>query len=103
MMNMMMTVDKQKEIKTMGQISRWMGNRKVSIQADPQPYDSDRAAEILSLQCNGNLADHMTDGEVLFTHNLWRTMPGYTCFYDAVVRIYQGTEPQRFKDQLEGK
>lgn len=34
-----------------------------------------------------NYDKHMTEAEIAYVMDLWRKMPGYTCFYDAICRI----------------
>ena len=54
----------------------------------PEPYNSDRACEILNnTNFNTDFRAKMTDGEIAYTMQIWNRMPGYTCFYDAIVRI----------------
>ena len=52
---------------------------------------STRAAEVMCQSSAwphwGNLMKFMTPEEIEYTFDLWRTMPGYTCFADAVNRI----------------
>lgn len=51
----------------------------------------ERAREVLHLgEQWSNYSDHMTQKEIDYTRALWKTMPGYTCFYDAIVRIANG-------------
>lgn len=73
-------------------ITRWQNGNKVRIETESIPYSANRAKEILDTQRNGNLTAVMSDGEIAYTYDLWDTMPGNTCFYDAVCRIYQGKD-----------
>jgi hypothetical protein len=51
----------------------------------------ERAQEILRFGSQySNYSKQMTEQEVAEIIALWKTMPGYTCFYDAVVRVAQG-------------
>jgi hypothetical protein len=51
----------------------------------------ERAREIIQLGSRWvEYSKHMTDEEKKFVVEKWDTMPGYTCFYDALVRIAKG-------------
>lgn len=52
----------------------------------------ERADEILKSgnASFGNYRKYMTESEIAEINALWNTMPGHTCFYDAICRIYQG-------------
>lgn len=54
----------------------------------------ERALEILELGSQYcNYSDKMNDQEIFEVKALWDTMPGYTCFYDALCRFaYPGVE-----------
>ncbi len=69
-------------------ITRWKNGNKVQIETESTPYNADRAREILDAPY-GNYDVVMTDGEIAYTKDLWDKMPGHTCFYDAICRIYQ--------------
>lgn len=75
-------------------ITRWANNQKTEVRAIPEHFGSDRAAEIL--QAGGLWSDfdkYMSDGEIAFVKKVWRRMPGYTSFYDALCRIKKGECP----------
>ena len=51
----------------------------------------DRANEILKLGSQwSNFSKHCTKEEEKEVMDKWNTMPGYTCFYDALCRIAKG-------------
>lgn len=51
-----------------------------------------RASEVLAIGSNyGEYRKHMTETEISEVIALWNTMPGYTCFADAIIRIAKGT------------
>lgn len=51
----------------------------------------ERAREIV---CRGivrsDYIKHMTDEEVIAVRRVWHTLPGYTCFFDALMKIANG-------------
>ena len=52
---------------------------------------AERAKEILKLGAQySNYSDKMTEAEYREVMALWVTMPGHTCFYDALCRIANG-------------
>ena len=56
----------------------------------------ERAIEIYNAGLKySNWSDHMTEDEKRFVNEIWRHMPGYTCFYDALMRIVKGTIPKQ--------
>jgi hypothetical protein len=53
-----------------------------------------RAKEVLELGAQwSEYSKHMTPEEVAFVSDGWKRMPGYTCFYDALVRVAQQRHP----------
>ena len=47
----------------------------------------ERAREVLSKQTAFGTFPELTDDERAEVGAVWKRMPGYTCFYDALVRI----------------
>jgi hypothetical protein len=61
----------------------------------------ERAQEIV---CRGivrsDYIKHMTDEEVIAVRKVWHTMPGYTCFFDALMKIARARQRREgFHDQ----
>ena len=53
----------------------------------------ERAKEIISKGWKwANFDSHMTGDEVKEVHEVWKHMPGWTSFYDALNRIAHGEE-----------
>lgn len=76
--------------------------KKKGVVIESTPYQSDRAMEILNAPY-GDYMKLMADGEIEYTLQVWRTMPGYTCFYDAICRIYNNNLPSGTPDKIEVK
>ena len=56
--------------------------------------EKDRALEIYQLGLKwSNWSNQCTPEEHRYINRMWDTMPGYTCFYDALVRICKGEKP----------
>jgi hypothetical protein len=54
----------------------------------------ERALAVLALGAQwSNYSDHMTPEEIAYVKAGWNVMPGWTCFYDAVVRVSQQRHP----------
>lgn len=50
-----------------------------------------RAMEILASGARWhNCMAHCTQAEDNYIRGVWKTMPGYTCWYDALLRIAKG-------------
>lgn len=53
----------------------------------------ERAKEIIALGNQwSNYSKHCTPAEDKEVRDLWMTMPGYTCWYDALLRIARGQQ-----------
>ena len=54
----------------------------------------DRALAILALGSQfANYSKHMTKDEIDYINAGWEQMPGWTCFYDALVRCSKQVHP----------
>ena len=54
----------------------------------------ERAKEILARGSRwSNWSKHCTQAEDKYVRKLWGTLPGYTCWYDALIRIAKGEKP----------
>lgn len=71
----------------------------------PAKFGKERAAEILEVSKQGgqitlpngmktvvptDVSDYMTKEEKAYVREVWKTMPGYTCFRDAFNRVLEG-------------
>lgn len=53
-----------------------------------------RAAEVLQLGAQySEYRKHMTPDEVDYVLAGWKRMPGFTCFHDALLRVYRQQHP----------
>jgi len=54
----------------------------------------ERAREVLQLGAQwSEYSKHMTPEEIAYVREGWQRMPGFTCFYDAIVRVAKQVYP----------
>jgi hypothetical protein len=69
-------------------VARYENNRNYKRKTAPTPFGWERAEEIIRKTAAFESVDKfMSDGEAAFVKCVWNTMPGHTCFYDALLRI----------------
>lgn len=71
-------------------VTRWTNGEKTQTQAEPTPFGPERAQEIHDASRSWfgpGPHQFMTDGEIAYVHEVWDTLPGHTCFMDALLRI----------------
>ena len=78
------------------QVTRFIGNQKITTFAEPAPFDKKRATEIVGAVVCGNYDAVMTDGEISYVRRVWFFMDGNTSFRDALIRVLTENLPYGF-------